>query len=118
MKIEQLKTEIITALEDLKAVNLVELDVGALTDVTDIMIFASGTSSRHVKSLADNVVVELKKKDVKPLGVEGQQVGEWVLVDYGDAVVHIMLPDTREFYDLERLWSALPGDERRDDSPS
>ena len=66
MKIEQLKIEIITALEDLKAVNLVELDVGALTDVTDIMIFASGTSSRHVKSLADNVVVELKKKDVKP----------------------------------------------------
>mgnify|MGYP005992202283 FL=1 len=118
MKIEQLKTEIITALEDLKAVNLVELDVGALTDVTDIMIFASGTSSRHVKSLADNVVVELKKKDVKPLGVEGQQVGEWVLVDYGNAVVHIMLPDTREFYDLERLWSALPSDERRDDSPS
>jgi ribosome-associated protein len=115
MKTEQLKTEIINALEDLKAVNLVELDVVALTDVTDVMIFASGTSSRHVKSLADNVVVELKKKKVAPLGVEGHQVGQWVLVDYGDAVVHIMLPETREFYDLERLWRDGPANETSKD---
>lgn len=115
MKIEQLKTEIIDALEDLKAVNLVELDVVNLTDVTDVMIFASGTSRRHVKSLADNVVVELKKKNMPPLGIEGQQVGEWVLVDYGDAVVHIMLPETREFYDLEKLWSNVPADDNSED---
>ena len=111
MKAEQLKIEIIDALEALKAIDLVELEVTSLTDVTDFMIFASGTSSRHVKSLADNIVVALKKQKMPPLGVEGHQVGEWVLVDCGDVVVHIMLPETREFYDLERLWRNGVADE-------
>jgi ribosome-associated protein len=105
MKKMDQKAEVISALEDLKAVNLMVLNVTELTDVMDFMVIASGTSSRHVKSLANNVVVELKKKGLAPLGIEGQQGGEWVLVDYGDVVAHIMLPETRDFYDLERLWS-------------
>jgi len=105
MKKMDQKAEVISALEDLKAVNLMVLNVAELTDVMDFMVIASGTSSRHVKSLANNVVVELKKKGLPPLGIEGQQGGEWVLVDYGDVVAHIMLPETRDFYDLERLWS-------------
>jgi|SRR6056297_2908324 len=101
---EQLKALVIDALEDLKAVNLVSIDVRGLTDVMDWMIVASGNSSRHVKSLADNVSVSAKAAGVMPLGVEGMDVGEWVLVDLGDVVAHIMLPATRDFYDLERLW--------------
>lgn len=115
MNTAELEAGIVEALEDLKAVKLVVLNVGSVTDMTDTMIFASGASSRHVKSLADNVVVELKKKDMPPMGVEGQQVGEWVLVDYGDVVVHIMLPETRDFYDLERLWSNVPSSALADD---
>ena len=72
--------------------------------VTDIMVIASGTSSRHVKSLADNVLEKVKQQGVRPLGSEGLEGGEWALLDLGDVVVHVMLPTTREFYDLERLW--------------
>ena len=97
--------EALVALEDLKAVNPVSIDVRPLTDVMDFLIICSGTSNRHVKSLANNVSVELKKQDVRPLGTEGEDAGEWVLVDFGDVVVHIMLPATRDFYDLERLWT-------------
>ena len=104
MESEELKKVIVEALEDLKAINTVCLDVSGLTDVMDHMIIASGTSSRHVKSLATNVSVEAKKVDVPPIGIEGADVGEWVLVDFGDVVVHVMLPATRDFYDLERLW--------------
>jgi ribosome-associated protein len=93
------------ALEDLKAVDLVVLDVRELSSVMDWLVVASGTSSRHVKSLADNVMMEAKEQGVRPLGVEGQRVGEWVLVDFGDVVVHVMQPAARGFYDLERLWS-------------
>ena len=93
------------ALEDLKAVDLVVLDVRELSAVMDWLVVASGTSSRHVKSLADNVMMEAKEQGVRPLGVEGQRVGEWVLVDFGDVVVHVMQPTARSFYDLERLWS-------------
>ena len=93
------------ALEDLKAVEPVVLDVRSLSSVMDYLIVASGTSSRHVQSLADNVLMKAKDQGVRPLGVEGERAGEWVLVDFGDVVVHVMQPAARSFYDLERLWS-------------
>ena len=104
MQAETQKKIVIGALEDLKAVNIVTLDVTGLTDVMDYLIIASGTSNRHVKSLAGNVCMEAKRQELRPLGVEGEDAGEWVLVDFGDVVVHVMLPATRDFYDLERLW--------------
>ncbi|MFG1487887.1 ribosome silencing factor [Oceanospirillum sp. HFRX-1_2] len=110
MQTEQLKQLVIDSLEEMKGNEIVVLDVGANTSVTDFMIIASGTSSRHVASLANNVVVNVKEQGVRPLGVEGQSGSEWVLVDLGDIVVHIMQPATRQFYDLERLWSDLPED--------
>lgn len=93
------------ALDDLKALEPVVLDVRSLSSVMDWMVVASGTSSRHVKSLADNVLMKAKEQGIRPLGVEGERVGEWVLVDFGDVVVHVMQPAIRSFYDLERLWS-------------
>lgn len=93
------------ALDDLKALEPVVLDVRSLSSVMDWMVIASGTSSRHVKSLADNVLMKAKEQGIRPLGVEGERVGEWVLVDFGDVVVHVMQPAVRSFYDLERLWS-------------
>jgi ribosome-associated protein len=104
MESEALKQLLVDALGDLKAVNTVSIDVSALTDVMDHLVITSGTSNRHVKSLANNVSVEAKNAGVIPLGVEGGDVGEWVLLDFGDVVVHIMLPATRDYYDLERLW--------------
>jgi len=104
MEAEQLKKLIIEALDDLKAVNTVTLDVTDLTDVMDYLVITSGTSNRHVKSLANNVCMEAKGQGMRPLGVEGEGEGDWVLVDFGDVVVHVMLPATRDFYDLERLW--------------
>ena len=103
-KTEALKTLVVDALDDLKAVNPVILDVTGLTDIMDYMIIASGTSNRHVKSLADHVCMEAKKQGVRAIGVEGEGAGDWVLVDFGDLVVHVMLPAARDFYDLERLW--------------
>jgi ribosome-associated protein len=103
-KQDPLKALVVDALEDLKAVDLVTIDVRDLTDVTDTLVIASGNSNRHVKSLADNVTVKAKAAGHMPLGVEGLDAGEWVLVDLGDVVAHIMLPATRSFYDLERLW--------------
>ena len=93
------------ALDDLKAVEPVVLDVRSMSSVMDYLIVASGTSSRHVKSLADNVLMKAKAQGARPLGVEGERVGEWVLVDFGDVVVHVMQPAARSFYGLERLWS-------------
>lgn len=107
-QIEQLKQVVIQALEDLKADNIVILDVSARTSITDYMIIASGTSSRHVKSIADNVVEEARKKGERPLGVESGATNDWVLVDLGEIVVHVMLPATRTFYDLERFWRDGP----------
>ena len=111
MESEALAQSVVASLGDLKAVNTVTLDVSALTDVMDYLVITSGTSNRHVKSLADHVSVEAKKKGVRPMGMEGEDAGEWVLVDLGDVVVHVMLPATRDFYDLERLWNhpADPG---------
>lgn len=104
MQLEELKTIVEQALEDMKANDINILDVRGLTGVTDLMIFASGTSSRHVKSIADNVAVDVKKHGVNPLGVEGEASGDWTLVDLGDIVVHVMMPEARAFYDLEGLW--------------
>ena len=108
MRSEQLKDLVVEAIEALKGNDIKVMDVRGITSVTDAMIIASGTSSRHVKSLADNVVSECKKNHVRPLGMEGGDNAEWVLVDLGDVVVHLMLPATRQFYDLERLWESVP----------
>ena len=108
MSNEKLKKTIITALEDLKANNIAVLSVVESSTVTDWMVIASGTSNRHVKALANNAVVEAKQSGFKHLGVEGNDTAEWVLVDFGDVIVHIMLPSTREFYDLESLWTLKP----------
>ncbi len=96
------------ALEDLKAKNIVYMDVRGKSDVMDDMVIASGTSRRHVKSLANNVIIDAKKAGIPPIGIEGLDAGEWALVDFGDTVVHVMLEETRGFYDLEKLWSISP----------
>ncbi len=103
---EKLKGLVLQALDDLKAKDVVAIDVSARTSVTDTMVIASGTSTRHVKSLADNVSKVCKQNGMPPLSIEGEKEAEWVLVDLGDCVVHVMLPKSREFYALERLWSA------------
>jgi ribosome-associated protein len=105
MTTDELKKIVINALEDLKGQEIVALDVQKLTNVADCMIFCSGTSNRQVKSLADNAATQVKKRGAQVLGIEGAQEGEWVLVDFGDIVLHVMLPETRAFYDLERMWS-------------
>jgi ribosome-associated protein len=92
------------ALEDLKAVELRVIDVRKSSAVTDFVVIASGTSDRHVKSLAGSVQRKAKDAGVMPLGVEGERAGEWVLVDLRDVVVHVMLPRSRAFYQLEKLW--------------
>ena len=96
---------VINALEDLKARETSEIDVRGKTSVTDLIVITSGTSTRHVRSIADEVVRAAKKVGLPPIGVEGEREAEWVLVDLGDIVVHVMLPRTREFYGLERLWT-------------
>lgn len=105
---QEIKELVLNALSDLKAKDVVELDVSEFTDVTDTLIIASGTSNRHVKSLAINVSSEAKAAGCLPLGMEGEDQGEWVLVDFGDVIVHVMMPATRDFYDLEKLWSMAP----------
>ena len=110
--VETLLKTVHAALEELKAKDTVEIDVRGKSSVCDYMVVASGTSTRHVKSIADEVVRFAKKLDVMPLGVEGEREAEWVLVDLGDVVVHVMLPRVREFYALERLWTV--GDQHPD----
>ena len=102
---DPLRSLVLAALDDLKARDVREVDVRDKSSVTDLLVVASGTSSRHVKSIADEVVKKAKRAGLPPIGVEGQREGEWVLVDLGDIVVHVMLPRTREFYGLERLWT-------------
>ena len=104
MRSKQLKDLVVAALEEIKAKDVVVLDVHKLTSITDIMVIASGTSSRQVKALADNVVEKAKAAGWRPLSVEGEREGEWILVDLADVVVHVMLPTTRDFYQLEKLW--------------
>lgn len=93
------------ALEELKAKDAVEIDVRGRSSVADYMVVVSGTSTRHVKSIGDEVVRFAKNLGVMPLGVEGEREAEWVLVDLGDVIVHVMLPRVRELYALERLWT-------------
>ena len=107
--VELLLKTALAAVENLKGLDVVDIDVRGKSSVGDYMIVASGTSTRHVKSIADEVVRFAKQLDYQPLGVEGEQEAEWVLVDLGDVVVHVMLPRVREFYALERLWTV--GDE-------
>lgn len=101
MPLQQL---VIDALDDMKAVDCAMFDVRSRTNVTDVMYLASGNSARHVKSIAEHVVDKAREAGIRPLGVEGEDVAEWVLVDLGDAVVHVMLPRVRELYRLERIW--------------
>ena len=100
-----LRKHVNDALEELKAKDIREIDVRGKTSIADSLFIASGSSARHVKSIADEVQKFAKKAGVMPLGVEGEQEGEWVLVDLGDVIVHVMLPRIREFYGLERLWT-------------
>ena len=95
----------IEALEELKAENIVTLDVRGQASFTDYMIFASGGSTRHVNAIANSVLDAAKAVNCPAMGVEGEDVGEWVLIDLGDVIVHIMLPDVRLYYELEKLWS-------------
>jgi ribosome-associated protein len=113
-----LRQQVHAALEELKARDVREIDVRGKTGITDWMVIASGTSTRHVKSIADEVMKFAKRIGNPPIGVEGEREAEWVLVDLGDVIVHVMLPRVRELYALERLWTVgddAPPDERPTD---
>ncbi len=99
-----LKSVVLAALEDMKALEVKILDVRSLTDIADFMVIASGTSDRHVRSVAQRVVERTKEAGYRPHGVEGEQDGDWVLIDLHEMIVHVMLPRVREFYGLEKLW--------------
>jgi ribosome-associated protein len=103
--VDHLLQRVLAALEELKAKDVREIDVRGKTSIADFLVIASGTSTRHVKSIADEVVRYAKQAGMMPLGVEGQRDADWVLVDLGDIIVHVMLPRIREFYGLERLWT-------------
>jgi ribosome-associated protein len=104
MNKQEMQKHIINSLEDTKAQDILVLDVKGKSDMTDIMIIATGNSTRHVKSIAGNLVKDMKDLDQQPLGSEGEENGEWVLVDLDNIVVHVMQRDIREFYNLEKLW--------------
>lgn len=101
---------LVDALEDLKGQDIRTLDVSKLTTITEYMVLVSGTSSRHVKALVDQVIDAAKSYGEPPLGVEGRETCEWVLLDVGDVLIHVMQAETRAFYDLERLWSEVPAE--------
>jgi len=102
----QLQQLVVSSLEDFKANDILVIDVSGKSPLTERMIIASGNSTRHVKSMAENLLVKAKTVGNPPLGVEGAREGEWVLVDLNDVIVHLMLPQTRAFYNLEKLWEA------------
>ena len=108
MNTEQLTACVVTALDDLKAKNVNVLDVRDFNSVTDVMVIAEGNSSRHVKSIANSVIESAKAAGERPLGVEGENNAEWVLVDLGDVVVHVMQSEVRNFYQLDKLWQITP----------
>ncbi len=103
---EQIQSLVVSTLEDLKAEEISIIDVRGRSPLTDVMVVASGRSSRHVKSISDNLILKAKAAGLPPLGVEGDRQSEWVLVDLNDVIVHLMLPQTRAFYNIEKLWSA------------
>ncbi len=105
MQLDELKQLVVAALEDVKAVDIRALDVRRIATFTDLMVIATGTSDRHVKALAQRVQERCREAGLRPLGTEGEREAQWVLIDLGDAVVHVMNPQTRAFYNLEKLWS-------------
>ncbi len=108
MSSEVLRDQVVDVLEDGKGRDIVCLNVMDITDITDFMVIVSGTSNRHVKALVDQVAESTKAAGCPPRGVEGRETYEWVLIDLGDVLVHVMQVQTRSFYDLERLWDELP----------
>ena len=114
MKAIELRDHVVAALEDLKGVNIVTLDVAALTPMTDYMVLVTGTSNRHVKALVDTANECSKALGIQPLGIEGRESYDWVLMDLADVIVHVMNEEARRFYELERLWSNL---DDADDAP-
>lgn len=106
LSFEQLRDLVISALEDFKAIDIQQIDVSGQNPLTDLFVIASGNSTRHIKSMAENLVMKAKEAGCPPLGVEGEREAEWVLVDLNDVIVHLMLPKTRAFYNLEKLWEA------------
>jgi len=111
---DRLLNIVVDAIDDMKGVDLMVIDVRDMTSITDRMVIASGTSTRHVKSIADAVALKAKQGGFPALGIEGAQAAEWVLIDLGDVVVHVMTPAIREFYALEKLW-AVVGDKPEND---
>ena len=111
LSVDQLEQLAVDALEALKGNEITVVDVSEMTDVTSKLVIASGTSNRHVRSLAENVAMEGKRADYQPLGREGEDSGEWVLVDLGEVVVHVMLPETRDYYNLEKFWTDFKREE-------
>lgn len=109
MQAEELRDLVTRALDDVKGVDVKVLDVRGKTAITDFMIVATGTSDRHVKALADNVLKEARDAGIRPLGVEGERSAEWILLDLNDVVAHVMLREVRDFYNLEKLWSVDAG---------
>ena len=104
MKNIQLKDFVVDQLEEIKAQNLKVIELPDDSSIADFMVICSGTSSRHVKSIAGQLVTALKEKNMPPMGVEGEDACEWILVDCGDVIVHVMQPVTRDYYQLEKLW--------------
>lgn len=104
MKSKQLMQSIVDAIGDAKGLNINVLDVQNLTDLTDFMIIVTGSSNRHVKSIMKMVIQKLREQGRRPIGVEGEQYGQWILLDFNDAIIHIMITEAREFYDLDSLW--------------
>jgi len=116
LALDQLRDLVIHALEDFKAIDIQQIDVSGQTPLADMFVVASGSSVRHIKSMADNLVQKAKEAGNPPLGVEGERQSEWVLVDLNDIIVHLMLPQTRAFYNLEKLWEA--SSQRRSGQPA
>lgn len=104
LSVDELVQLAVDALEELKGNEITVIDVSEMTDVTSRMVIASGTSSRHLRSLAENVALEAKRANEQPLGREGEDSSDWVLVDLGEVVVHVMMPEARDYYNLEKFW--------------
>jgi ribosome-associated protein len=106
---DQLRQLVISCLEDLKAIDVQVIDVRGVSPLTEMLVIASGNSTRHVKGMAEKIIQRSKAVGCQPLGVEGEREGEWILVDLNDVIVHLMLPQTRAFYNLEKLWEVSAG---------